>query len=359
MTEKKFNIDAIRAIQKANQKKYKNEASILTGLDDIPPIEVDGLNDPIVDKLLSGSSDKGGFIRGGIIELSGGYSSGKTTLALEYLANMARLHPNSGVAFIDVEASLDKDYARHLGVPIDSERFIYSRPKDGQEALTTTNNLIKTNMFSAVVLDSWASLVPPRQADADDIGNAGVGDLARLSSDALRIIKNSAAQTQTTFLILNQERVNMTPMGARGIKTTGGNAIEFYTDMRLRLFKPAKDKDDRILQITKSKSQAIPFTEASICISHGIGLDRIQSVLNYAIDYGVIGTGGGGWLTWQNSLNEEVKIQGREKFATMFLENESIRNDLCKQLGIESFMPRTPFIRKTIGGTLEDNELTE
>lgn len=354
-----FDLKTFQALQKASQKKYKNQASLLCGLEEIPAVEVVPINDPILDKLLAGNADYGGIIRGGIIEISGGFSSGKTTLALEWLAQfMNTIAPDRGVAFIDVEKAMDSAYARHLGVDVDSERFVYSRPEDGQEAVTLVRDLMRTGMFSCIVLDSWAALEAPRQADAETIGNHGVGDLARLSGDALRAIKGAAASNDTTFIILNQERVNMTAMGARGKKTTGGNAMTFFPDMRLSVNKKKKDGDERIVQVIKSKCQAMPWTSASIWIKHNLGLDRMESLISMAIIHKMIVTGGAGWMTL-SFIEEDKKVQGRERLADYLITHDAERDLLCDLLNVDPFKPRRPLVRCRLGQDPDTEETTD
>lgn len=351
---KDFDINTFRAFQKAGQKAWKNEAAILTGLDEIPAVQVVPIGDPAFDKLLAGHSDVGGIIRGGIVEIAGQFSSGKTTLSLEYLARFMKEQPNRAVAFIDVEAAFDSEYAKHLGVDVDSERFIYSRPLSGQEAVSVAAKLIETGMFSCIVMDSWAALIPPRQAAKDVIGDHSVGDHAKLSSDALRAITPLTKPNDCTFIILNQERIKMTPMGARGKQTTGGNAIAFYTDMRLSVNKVKKDSDDRSVVVVKAKSQALPWTECTISIKHGIGLDRLASVINLGITDKHIVTGGAGWMTL--AFWEGKRIQGMNKLCEFLREDNDARKALCDALGIPEFTPRTMLVKKVVGDVQFDSD---
>lgn len=353
----KFQPELFTAFKKAQQKKYKNESSLLNGGDDIPSVQVIPIGDPIIDKLLAGQSPVGGIIRGGVNEISGGFSSGKTTLALEWLAQAMKLFPDRAVAFIDVEHSFDAQYAAHIGVDIEDPRFVFSAPKNGQEAVTLMRDLADTGMFSMIVVDSWAALIPPRQENAELLGQASIGDLARLGNDSLPQISTSAKHNDCTIIILNQERVNMTPMGARGKKTTGGNPIVFYTDMRLSVNKESKDGDERVISIVKAKSQALPWTEANITIKHGVGLDRLESLISLAIEQGHIVTGGAGWMTL--NIDKAQKVQGRDKLCKLLIENEETRNHLCKLMDVTPFVPRTMLIRKKIGDANEGTNSTE
>ncbi len=342
-----FQAELFKSFQKAQQKKYKNPSSILTGLDEIPAVEVIPIGDPLVDRLLAGTSPEGGIIRAGIVEISGGFSSGKTTLSLEWMAKVMKMFPDRGAAFIDAEHAFDEQYARHIGVPTDSERFVYSSPKGGQEACTLVRDLANTGMFSMIIVDSWAALLPPRQENSETIGNHSIGDLARLTSAALPAISAAAKHNDCTVIILNQERVNMTPMGARGKKTTGGNAMGFYSDMRLSINKVKKDSDDRVLQVTKAKSQALPWTETTITIKHGVGLDRLESLISLAIADGFITTGGAGWMTLH--IGEAKKVQGRANLCSLLVQDEDVRAALCKLINIPNFEPRARLIRQRIG----------
>jgi len=347
-----FNKDAFKLFQKAQNKKWDNEYSVLTGEDDLPVIEVIPVGDPIWDRHMAGNSDVGGIIRGGIIEIAGDASSGKTTMALEYAAVFMKMFPTRAVALVDAEAAFDGVYAAHIGVPIGDPRFVYSRPKAGQEAVTVARDVINTGMFSLVIVDSWAALTPPRKADTDKIGNHSVGDHARLSGDALDALKGAAKQHDCTVIILNQERVNMTAMGARGKKTTGGNAMTFYPDMRISINKLKKDSDERRVTIVKSKCQALPWTEANITIRHGIGLDRTASVISLAIQEGLITTGGAGWM--ELNFFKGKKIQGMANMIDFLSDEPDARKDLCTALKIDDFEPRKPLVRKKIGVELSE-----
>jgi recombination protein RecA len=339
-----FDIKKFAALQASFTKQYGKRGVLITGKETIPALEVTPTGDPVIDRLLAGESEVGGIPDGFLIEIAGGFSSGKTTISMEVLLSYYERHPERAVAFIDVESAFSKAYALSMGLPVDSERFIYSRPVDGKQALTTLKNLIQSGMFSCIVVDSWAALLPPVSEKLDaEVGDSKVAAHALLSSNALREIKPELREANTTVLVLNQERVNLTPMGAFGKITTGGQAVPYYSDMRLSINRPKKDKDTREITVIKSKCQALPFSKCEIDIRHGYGLDRVASVITFALEQGHISKGGSWYeLTYLNG-DKPVKIQGDDNLVSHFHDNIEQFHLLCDAVKVKRFTPKKGF----------------
>jgi recombination protein RecA len=241
----------------------------------------------------------GGLPRGRVVEVYGPESSGKTTLALHIIANAQR---DGGLAaFVDAEHAMDANYARRLGVKLDD--LLVSQPNSGEEALTITEQLVKSGALDVVVLDSVAALAPQAEIDGN-MGDAHVGLQARLMSQAMRKLTSSISQTKTLCLFTNQIREKIGVMFGNPETTPGGRALKFYSSVRLHVQRIGAIKDTAgvvvgnrtRVKVVKNKVAA-PFTEAEFDILYARGISWEGSVLDAGLASNVV-TKRGSWLNF-------------------------------------------------------------
>lgn len=231
----------------------------------------------------------GGYPRGRIVELFGQESSGKTTLALHGIAEVQRLKEQA--AFIDAEHAIDPKYAEQLGVKLDE--LLLSQPQSGEQALDIVETLIKTGDVSFIVIDSVAALTPLVELEGE-MGQQHVGAQARLMSRALRKLCGEASRKRCTLLFLNQIRMKIGVMYGNPETTPGGNALKFYSSVRLQCGRRAhlKEGEEAVgnkisVKVVKNKT-APPFKEAELSIIWGTGIDRAGDLLEAAVNTGVV-----------------------------------------------------------------------
>jgi len=262
----------------------------------------------------------GGVPRGRIVEIYGPESSGKTTLALHIIAEAQR---NGGIAaFIDAEHALDPVYARALGVDID-ELYI-SQPDTGEQALEIADMLIRSGALDVVVIDSVAALVPRAELEGD-MGDTHVGLQARLMSQALRKLAGTINRSETTAVFINQLREKIGVMFGSPETTPGGRALKFYSTVRIdiRRIEAIKQGTDNVgnrvrAKIVKNKV-APPFRLAEFDIMFGEGISREGSLLDVAVEHGIVKKSGA-WYTFDG----DQLGQGREKAKLFIRENPEI-----------------------------------
>ncbi|MBY0584318.1 recombinase RecA [Murdochiella sp. Marseille-P8839] len=270
----------------------------------------------------------GGLPRGRVVEIYGPESSGKTTLALETIAEAQKL---GGIAaFIDAEHALDVGYARRLGV--DTDNLVLSQPDDGESALEILESLVRSNAVDIVVLDSVAALVPRAEIEGE-MGDTHVGLLARLMSQALRKLTPVVAKSNTTVVFLNQIRQKIGVMYGNPEVTTGGVALKFYSTIRLdiRRGEQIKDGEDVIgnrtrVKVVKNKV-APPFKRVEFDIMYGTGISKIGTLLDTALDLGIVERAG----AWYSYDGERLG-QGRENAKNFIAENLDLHKKLEKEL---------------------------
>lgn len=262
----------------------------------------------------------GGYPKGRILEIYGPESSGKTTLALHAIAEVQK--KGGTAAFIDAEHALDPAYARKLGV--DTENLLVSQPDNGEQALEIAETLVRSNAVDIVVIDSVAALVPQAEIDGD-MGDSHMGLQARLMSQALRKLTGIISKSRTTVLFINQIRMKIGVMFGNPETTTGGNALKFYTSVRLDIRRTGQIKsgDDIIGNRTKVKivknKIAPPFRIAEFDIMYNEGISKEGDVLDLATLHEIVGKSG----AWFDYKDEKIG-QGREATKQYLRENPKV-----------------------------------
>ena len=266
----------------------------------------------------------GGYPKGRIIEIYGPESSGKTTLAIHAIAEAQK---NGGIAaFIDAEHAFDRFYAAKLGVNVNE--LLISQPDNGEQALEIADQLIRSSAIEIIVIDSVAALTPKAEIEGE-MGDNRVGLQARLMSQALRKLTSTINKTNTTCIFINQLREKIGVMFGNPETTTGGNALKFYSSVRLDIRKVTtlKDGDTPIgnqvrVKVVKNKV-APPFRKAEFEITFGEGISHIGEIVDLGTELGVIKKSGS-WFSY-----EDTKIgQGRDAVKRMLRDNP----ELCDEL---------------------------
>ena len=262
----------------------------------------------------------GGLPRGRVIEIFGPESSGKTTLALHAVAHAQK---QGGIAaFIDAEHALDTGYARKLGVNCDE--LLVSQPDTGEQALEIADMLVRSGAIDVMVIDSVAALVPRAEIEGE-MGDSHMGLQARLMSQALRKLTGTIGKTITSVIFINQIRMKIGVMFGNPETTTGGNALKFYSSVRLDIRRIGAIKDGQEVvgnrtrvKVVKNK-MAPPFKEAEFDIMYGEGISRAGDLLDVGVNAGIIDKSG----SWY-SYNGERIGQGRENVKKFFQDNSDL-----------------------------------
>ena len=265
-----------------------------------------------------------GIPRGRIIEIYGPESSGKTTLTLNIIANAQKT--GGEAAFIDAEHAFDPLYAQKIGINLD--KLLISQPDNGEQALEITETLVRSNAVDVIVIDSVAALTPKKEIEGD-MGSSHMGLQARLMSQALRKLTGVISKSKTCVIFINQIRMKIGVMFGNPETTTGGNALKFYSSVRIDLRRIASlKKGDKIIgnrvkaKIVKNK-MAPPFKQTEFDILFDEGISRSSSLIDIAEEMGVIKKSG----TWLSFGDEKIG-QGKEN-ARMFLkENVKMLNSI-------------------------------
>ena len=267
----------------------------------------------------------GGVPRGRIVEIYGPESSGKTTLALQILAEAQAA--GGVVAFIDAEHALDPVYAARLGVDIDE--VLISQPDTGEQALEICDLLVRSGAIDAVVVDSVAALVPKAEIEGE-IGDSSVGLQARLMSQALRKLAGSLSKSNTTCIFINQLREKIGVMFGNPETTTGGRALKFFSSVRIdiRRVETLKDKSNEAIgnrvraKVVKNKV-APPFRQAEFDLMYGTGISREGCIVDMAVEAGVAKKSGA-WYTYGDTRLG----QGREAAKETLRTNPDLRDEM-------------------------------
>jgi recombination protein RecA len=276
----------------------------------------------------------GGVPRGRVIEIFGPESSGKTTLALQVIAQAQKL--GGMAAFVDAEHALDAQYAQKLGVDLDN--LLVSQPDHGEQALEIVEVLIRSNGVDVVVVDSVAALVPKAEIEGE-MGDAQMGLQARLMSQALRKLTGVVSKSKTTLIFINQLREKIGVMFGNPETTTGGRALKFYASVRIDIRRIASIKDgDQVIggrtrvKIVKNKV-ASPFREAEFDVMYGEGISREGDLLDLAVEKRIIEKSGA-WFAYSG----ERLGQGRENVKQFLKDNpatfKAIEDRVRRELGL-------------------------
>ena len=266
----------------------------------------------------------GGIPRGRIIEVYGPESSGKTTLALQLVANAQK--GGGYAAFIDAEHALDPQYAGQLGV--DVKNLLISQPDSGEQALEITETLVRSNALDIIVIDSVAALVPRAELEGE-MGDSHVGLQARLMSQALRKLTGAVSKSHTSVVFINQIREKIGVMFGNPETTSGGRALKFYSSIRLDIRRIGALKDgtndigNRVrVKVVKNK-MAPPFKDTELDIMYGKGFSYEGDLLDLAISANLVQKAGS-WFSYK----EDRLGQGRENVKNFLVENPDLKDEL-------------------------------
>jgi len=260
----------------------------------------------------------GGFPRGRVVEIFGPESSGKTTIALQVIAEAQKT--GGMAAFVDAEHALDPGYAKKLGVDVDN--LLVSQPDYGEQALEITEALVRSNAIDVLVVDSVAALVPKAELDGE-MGDSHMGLQARLMSQALRKLTGTVAKSRTCLIFINQIREKIGVMFGNPETTTGGRALKFYSSVRIDIRRIAAIKEGDVVtgsrtrvKIVKNKVAA-PFRESEFDILYGEGISREGDLIDLAVNNNILEKSG----SWFSYKGERIG-QGRENARSFLKENK-------------------------------------
>ena len=276
----------------------------------------------------------GGVPRGRVVEIFGPESSGKTTIALQVIAEAQKA--GGMAAFVDAEHALDPGYAKKLGVDVDN--LLVSQPDYGEQALEITEALVRSNSIDVLVVDSVAALVPKAELDGE-MGDSHMGLQARLMSQALRKLTGTVAKSRTCLIFINQIREKIGVMFGNPETTTGGRALKFYSSVRIDIRRIAAIKEGDVVtgsrtrvKVVKNKVAA-PFREAEFDILYGEGISREGDLLDIAVTSNILEKSG----SWFSYKGERIG-QGRENARAFLKENKDtmakLDAEVRKSLGL-------------------------
>jgi len=338
MTERKF-MDKQKALESAlgQIERQFGKGSIMK-LGDNPIMDVEATSTGSIG--LDIALGIGGIPKGRIIEIYGPESSGKTTLTLHAIAEEQK---SGGVcAFVDAEHALDPTYAKKLGVDLDE--LLISQPDAGEQALEITDTLVRSGAVSMVVVDSVAALTPKSELEGD-MGDHQVGAQARLMSQAMRKLTGSISKSKCTVIFINQIRMKIGVMFGSPETTSGGNALKFYSSVRLdiRRIGAIKDRDEVVGNATRVKvvknKVAPPFKQVEFDIMYGEGISKRGELIDLGVKGGIVEKSGS-WF----SYGDQRIGQGRENAKTFLKENGSIAWEIEDKIrashGLDFDMPK-------------------
>ncbi|MCP3138868.1 recombinase RecA [Pyxidicoccus xibeiensis] len=280
----------------------------------------------------------GGYPRGRVVEVFGNESSGKTTLTLHAIAQVQAV---GGVAaFIDAEHALDVSYARKLGVRV--EELLVSQPDTGEQALEITEHLVRSGAVDLIVVDSVAALVPKAEIEGE-MGDAHMGVQARLMSQALRKLTGAVSRSGTCIIFINQIRMKIGVMFGNPETTTGGNALKFYSSVRMEIRRTGNLKEGDAVVGSRARVKVVknkvapPFQETEFDLLYGVGIHRAAEVLDLGVATGLIEKSGSHF-----SLRGERIGQGRERAMEWLREHPDVMEALARELTGTPALPCPP-----------------
>ncbi len=289
---------------------------------DAPVVEVDSI--PTGSLTLDVALGVGGYPTGRVVEIYGPESSGKTTLTLHAIAECQR---KGGIAaFIDAEHAFDRFYAEKLGV--NTDELIVSQPDNGEQALEIADNLVRSGAIDILIIDSVAALTPKAEIEGE-MGDARVGLQARLMSQALRKLTGTISKTNCTCVFINQLREKIGVMFGNPETTTGGNALKFYSSVRLDIRRSTQIKDgDKVIgnrtrvKVVKNKV-APPFRLAEFDIMYGLGISKAGELIDLGVEHDILNKSGS-WF----SYGETRLGQGRDTVKQLFVDNPELADEV-------------------------------
>lgn len=320
--DKKDNLNKLKNVISSIEKSYGKGSIMMLGKrsEDIDNFDVYSTGSLGLDIALG----IGGLPRGRVVEVYGPESSGKTTLTLHVIAEAQKM--GGTCAFIDAEHALDPGYAKKLGVNIDE--LLISQPDTGEQALEISDTLVKSEGIDLLVIDSVAALVPRAELEGE-MGDSLPGLQARLMSQALRKLTSSISKTNTMVIFINQLRMKIGVMFGSPETTTGGNALKFYSSVRLdiRRIGAIKDKDNIIgnqtrVKVVKNK-MAPPFKQVEFDIMYGEGISKIGEIIDLGVQADIIDKSG----AWYSYKDEKIG-QGRENTKQFLKDNPSLLEEI-------------------------------
>ena len=317
---KKAKLQALQAAMSKIEKDFGKGSIMKLGDENVEKVEVI----PTGSISLNAALGVGGFPKGRIIEIYGPESSGKTTLAIHAIAEAQK---SGGIAaFIDAEHAFDRFYAEKLGV--DTSTLLISQPDNGEQALEIADQLIRSAAVDIIVIDSVAALTPKKEIEGE-MGDNVVGLHARLMSQALRKMTSTLSKTNTTCIFINQLREKIGVMFGNPETTTGGNALKFYSSVRLdiRRVTSIKDGDNVIgsqVRVKGVKNKvAPPVRKAEFEITFGEGISKVGEIVDLGVEYGIIQKSGS-WF----SYNETRLAQGRDAVKNVIKDNPELAEEI-------------------------------
>ena len=322
--DSKAKLQALQAAMSKIEKDFGKGSIMMMGSQKVEQVEVI----PTGSLMLNHALGVGGYPKGRIIEIYGPESSGKTTLAIHAIAEAQKA---GGIAaIIDAEHAFDRFYAEKLGV--DLENLLISQPDNGEQALEIADQLIRSAAIDIVVIDSVAALTPKAEIEGD-MGDNKVGLQARLMSQALRKVTSTISKTNTTCIFINQLREKIGVMFGNPETTTGGNALKFYSSVRLdiRRVTSIKDGDEVVgnqvrVKVVKNKV-APPFRKAEFEIMFGEGICKVGEILDLGIQYNIVKKSGS-WF----SYNDSKLAQGRDSAKQILRDNPELCDEIAEKI---------------------------
>ena len=320
--DKKDNLNKLKNVISSIEKSYGKGSIMMLGKrsEDIDKFDVYSTGSLGLDIALG----IGGLPRGRVVEVYGPESSGKTSLTLHVIAEAQKM--GGTCAFIDAEHALDPGYAKKLGVNIDE--LLISQPDTGEQAIEISDTLVKSESIDLLVIDSVAALVPRAELEGE-MGDSLPGLQARLMSQALRKLTSSISKTNTMVIFINQLRMKIGVMFGSPETTTGGNALKFYSSVRLdiRRIGAIKDKDNIIgnqtrVKVVKNK-MAPPFKQVEFDIMYGEGISKIGEIIDLGVQADIIDKSG----AWYSYKDEKIG-QGRENTKQFLKDNPSLLEEI-------------------------------
>ncbi|MDF2879470.1 MAG: recA [Clostridiaceae bacterium] len=323
MAIKEDKLKALQGAMASIEKQYGKGAVMKLG--DAPKLNIESISTGSI--AIDNAIGIGGVPKGRITEIYGPESSGKTTIALQVIAEAQK--KGEICAFIDVEHALDPVYAKALGVNI--EELVIAQPDTGEQALEITESLVRSEAIGVIVIDSVAALVPKAEIEGD-MGDSHMGLQARLMSQALRKLTGIIKKTNCVAIFINQLREKIGVMFGNPETTTGGRALKFYASVRLdiRKIETLKKGDVMIgnrtrVKVVKNKV-APPFKQAEFDILYGEGVDTVGEIVDFAVEKDIIKKSGA-WYTYG-----ELRWQGKENTKTFLKENKAIQEEIKEKL---------------------------